>query len=113
MIDLDRAEFANHNLRGNSNMNSYRDFKVWQVGIEIAKQTYQLTANFPRYEQFALANQAQRAAVSIPSNIAEGHARDSTKEYLHHLSIARGSLAELETVVMLAREFGYLQAGSF
>jgi four helix bundle protein len=89
-------------------MNSYRDLRVWQLGMDISKQVYRLTVNFPKSEQFGLTSQAQRAAVSIPANIAEGHARDSTKEYQYHLSVARGSLAELETLMTLAHEFGYL-----
>ncbi len=88
-------------------MNSYRDLRVWQLAMDISKQVYRLTVNFPKSEQFGLTCQAQRAAVSIPANIAEGHARDSTKEYQYHLSVARGSLAELETLMTLAHDFGY------
>jgi len=87
---------------------SYRDLKVWQVGMEIAAMVYGLTEKFPKQEAYGLTSQVQRAAVSIPSNIAEGHARDSTKEYLRALSIARGSLAELETQLLLSESLGYL-----
>lgn len=86
---------------------SYRELKVWQDGMDIARQIYLLTEDFPSREMYGLTNQMRRAAVSIPANIAEGHARDSTKEYLHHLSIAQGSLAELETFVALAQQLGY------
>lgn len=89
-------------------VNSYRDLKVWQVGMEIAAMVYRLTEKFPKQEAYGLTSQVQRAAVSIPSNIAEGHARDSTKEYLCALSIARGSLAELETQLLLSESLGYL-----
>jgi hypothetical protein len=67
---------------------SYRELKVWQHGMKLAEEIYHLTEKFPKYETYALSNQIERAVVSIPSNIAEGHARESTKEFLHHISIA-------------------------
>jgi four helix bundle protein len=73
----------------------------------LARGAYRLTQSFPKSEIYALSSQIQRAAVSVPANIAEGHARGTTKEYLHHLSIARGSLAELETLLVLAEELTY------
>jgi four helix bundle protein len=88
-------------------VDSYRQLKVWQVGMELAREAYQLTRAFPRQELYGLGGQMQRAAVSIPANVAEGHARDSTKEFLRHLSIARGSLAELETLLLLAEGLDY------
>ncbi|MCE5302633.1 MAG: four helix bundle protein [Planctomycetaceae bacterium] len=87
----------------------YRDLEVWQFGIRLTQRTYQLTRTFPKHELYGLCNQMQRAAVSIPANIAEGHARSSTKEFLHHLSIARGSLAELETLLVISQELEYCQ----
>ncbi|MBD2184451.1 four helix bundle protein [Aerosakkonema funiforme] len=90
-------------------VSSYRDLKVWQVGMEIADQIYQLTDSFPKHEIYGLSSQMQRAAVSIPSNIAEGHARNSTKEFLHHISIAQGSLAELETQLIIATWRPYIE----
>jgi four helix bundle protein len=87
---------------------SYRELKVWQHGMKLAEEIYCLTEKFPKYETYALSNQMQRAVVSIPSNIAEGHARESTKEFLHHISIALGSLAELETQLMLAERLKYV-----
>ena len=86
----------------------YSDLQVWQKSMVLVKQVYQDTSPYPKDELYALTNQIRRAAVSIPSNIAEGHARDSTKEFLHHLSIALGSLAELETQLMLSRDLRYL-----
>ena len=86
---------------------SYRDLKVWQLGIEVAKDVYVLTRNFPKHEVYGFSSQMQRSGVSIASNIAEGHARDSTKDYLRHISIALGSLAELETQLLLAGSLGY------
>jgi four helix bundle protein len=89
-------------------INSYRDLKVWQFSMDLVEQIYCLTENFPKHEVYQLSSQMQRAAVSIPSNIAEGHARESTKEFLRYLSIALGSLAELETQVILAQRRAYI-----
>jgi four helix bundle protein len=87
---------------------SYRDLIVWQTAMALAKRIYAATESFPKSELYGLVSQLRRCSVSVPSNIAEGHARESTKEYLHHLSIAMGSVAELETQLMLANEFGFL-----
>lgn len=87
---------------------SFRDLRVWQAGIELVRIVYELTSKFPRHEIYGLASQMQRAAVSVPSNIAEGHTRESTKEYLQHLSIAQASLAELETQLEIAKQLGYV-----
>jgi len=89
---------------------SFRDLRVWQAGIDLVRNVYELTSKFPRSEVYGLASQMQRAAVSIPSNTAEGHARESTKEYLHHLSIAQASLAELETQLEIAKQLNYISA---
>ena len=86
---------------------SYRDLDVWRLGMDLAEAVYQCTSSFPKHELFGLTAQMRRAAVSIPSNIAEGRARSSTKELLHFLAIARGSLAELETQFELALRLGY------
>jgi len=87
---------------------SFRDLRVWQAGIELVQAVYVSTSNFPRHELYGLASQIQRAAVSVPSNIAEGHARESTKEYLQHLSIAQASLAEVETQIEIAKQLKYI-----
>jgi four helix bundle protein len=89
-------------------INSFRDLRVWQAGMDLVEQVYHLTQSFPRHEVYGLASQSQRAAVSVPSNIAEGHAREHLKEYLHHLSIAHASLAELETQLEIATRLKYL-----
>jgi four helix bundle protein len=81
---------------------SHRDLKVWQLGMEIAQSVYHLTDTFPDRERFGLISQLRRAVASVPANIAEGNARSSTKEYLRHLSIAVGSLAEVDTFLELA-----------
>ncbi len=87
---------------------SFRDLRVWQGGIKLVRDVYDVTSRFPRNETYGLASQMQRAAVSVPSNIAEGHSRESTKEYLQHLSIAQASLAELETQLEIAKILKYI-----
>jgi len=90
-----------------SAINSYRDLLVWQKGMALAKQVYALTRSFPEEEKFGLISQMRRAAVSVPSNIAEGQARQGRKEFVQFLSHAEGSLAELDTQLALSRELGY------
>jgi four helix bundle protein len=87
---------------------SFRELRVWQLGMEVAEKTYRLTADFPKSEVYGLSSQMRRSSVSIPSNIAEGQGRDSTKEFLHFLAIAFGSICELETQLLLANRFNYL-----
>jgi four helix bundle protein len=94
-------------------VNSFRDLRVWQVGMDLVEEMYHLTDSFPKHETFGLASQMRRAAVSVPSNIAEGHTREHTKEYLHHLSMAHASLAELETQLEIAKRLGYVPADQF
>jgi four helix bundle protein len=89
---------------------SFRDLRVWQSGMELVTQIYRLTQSFPREEQYGLTSQMRRAAVSVPSNIAEGHARESSKEYLNHLSIVQGSLAELQTQIEIATRLDFVEA---
>ncbi len=91
-------------------VNNYRDLLVWKQGIELVKLIYKITREFPKEELYGLTSQIRRCAVSIPSNIAEGHARDSLKEYIQFLSIAAGSLAELQTQLVIAKELGMGQA---
>lgn len=81
---------------------TYRDLETWKVSMDLSELVYELTDGFPVKEQYGLTSQLRRAAVSIPSNIAEGQGRRGSKELLHHLSIAKGSLCELETQVILA-----------
>jgi len=89
---------------------SFRDLFVWQTAMDLATEVYAVTRGFPRSETYGLMSQLQRAAVSIASNIAEGHGRRSTAEFLRSLMIAMGSLAELETQVMLAERLNYLDS---
>jgi|ERR1700722_17336655 len=87
---------------------SYRDLLVWQKSIALAKEIYTLTSQFPSEEKFGLISQLRRAAVSIPSNIAEGQARNTTGEFVQFISYAEGSLAELDTQLMLAVELRFI-----
>ncbi|MCE2742377.1 MAG: four helix bundle protein [Fluviicola sp.] len=91
-----------------SEIKSYKDLLIWQKGIEITEKTYQLTKNFPSEEQFTLTSQMRRCAISVPSNISEGYGRNSTKSYIQFLRIARGSLFELETQLIIAKKLNYV-----
>lgn len=86
----------------------YRDLKVWQRAMDLVPVAYRLARSLPRHEQFSLADQIRRSAVSVPANVAEGQARTHTREFLQHLSIARGSLAELHTLMLVAERLQYL-----
>jgi four helix bundle protein len=86
-------------------MQTYRDLEVWKAAMDLVEAVYKLTETFPRRESFGLASQVQR---SIPANIAEGYGRKHRKEYLHHLSIAYGSLLETETHLQIAVRLNYL-----
>ena len=87
---------------------NYRELIVWQDGIKLAKAVYRLTEKFPRQEMYALADQIRRAVVSVPSNITEGQARKSPVDFRRFLHISLGSLAEVDTQLVLAQEFGYI-----
>ncbi len=89
---------------------SYRDLLVWQRAMDLVVDCYALARALPHDEDFVLNVQIRRSAVSVPSNIAEGHGRTGVPEYLHHLSIAHGSLMELETQLLLTVRLGHLQA---
>lgn len=90
------------------NVRNYRDLLVWQKAMDIVVESYRIAALLPKTETYGLISQIQRAAVSIPANIAEGHGRDHLGDYLHHLSIANGSLMELETHILLLSRLSYL-----
>lgn len=89
-------------------MNSYKDLVVWQKAIDLTIEIYSLTNLFPKEEMYGLVSQIRRSAVSIPSNIAEGQARKYHQQFSHFLSIAQGSLAELETHIIIAMKLGYI-----
>jgi len=86
---------------------NFKDLRIWQQGISMVKNIYMLTQDLPKDERYGLLQQIRRAAVSVPSNIAEGHVR-GTKEFIHFLRISIGSLAELETQLLLASELSFL-----
>ena len=88
--------------------NSYRDLVVWQKAMELTKQVYTLTKDFPKEEVYGLTSQIRRCSVSIPSNIAEGKGRNSDKEFVRFLQISLGSLYELQTQLELALSFNYV-----
>ena len=89
----------------------YKDLLVWQKGIATVKQIYELTQTFPAEERYGLTSQMRRAAVSVPSNIAEGQARHTTREFIQFVSHAEGSVAELDTQLIIAIELGYCKNG--
>ena len=85
----------------------YRDLVAWRKGVEMVKETYRLISRLPKAEMFELSSQMRKAAVSVPANIAEGQARRTAGEFLYHLGVARGSLAELDTLLEVGVEVGY------
>jgi len=87
---------------------SYRDLIAWQKAMQFVTEVYRATRDFPREEAYGLSSQLRRAAVSVPSNVAEGQARFSPREFHHFLSYARGSLVEIETQLMIAESLSYL-----
>ena len=89
-------------------MSDYQKLEVWQMAMRLVEEVYKRTRNFPKEELFGLTSQVRRAAISIPSNIAEGASRAGSREFLQFLHIARGSASELETQLLLAKNLGYL-----
>lgn len=87
-------------------MKSFKDLEVWKRSMDLVTQIYRITQNFPVNEQYGLTSQMRRAAVSIPSNIAEGQGRHNSKEFIHFLYIAKGSLAELDTQLQICQRLG-------
>ncbi|HRN40854.1 MAG TPA: four helix bundle protein [Vicingus sp.] len=92
-----------------SSIKSYKDLLIWQKGVEIVVSSYKLTKTFPQDELYALTSQIKRAAISIPSNIAEGYGRNTDKSFSHFIDISRGSLYELETQLLIAKELDFIQ----
>ena len=89
-------------------LRNYRDLRVWKLGIELVEDVYRITRAFPKNEVYGLAGQMQRAAVSVPSNVAEGYTRRHRKEYIQDVSVARASLAELDTQLEIAIRLKYI-----
>ena len=96
-----------------SAVTSFKDLMVWQKAMDLAVLCYARTEHFPSCEQFGLRAQIRRSAVSVPANIAEGHGRDHLREYVNHLSMANGSLMELETHLHLALRLGFVASDAF
>ena len=94
-------------------INSYKELFVWQKGIELSKQIYYLTEKFPKEEIYGITSQMRRAAISIPSNIAEGRNRGTRKDFVQFLRISLGSLAELKTQIEIAKELPKMQIHSY
>ena len=86
----------------------HHELVAWQVAVELVSDIYKLSASFPHTEQYGLTSQLRRAAISVPSNIAEGAARTSKKEFLHFLSVARGSLSEIDAQLTIATRLGLI-----
>lgn len=91
----------------------YEDLRVWQKSLECVKAVYRATGHFPKEEMYGLTSQIRRSAVSVPSNIAEGSARKSQKEFAQFIGVATGSLAELHTQLIISRQLGFLEKKSF
>lgn len=90
-------------------MRKHQELRVWQQAMDLVEQIYRVTAEFPDEEKYGLTSQMRRAAVSIPSNISEGAARGSNKDFIRFLFIARGSLSEIETQLLIAQRLSYIQ----
>ena len=103
----DKSDAKEYNLGMNQGTQNYKDLLVWQKGIVLAKDIYRLTQNFPTEEKFGLVAQMRRAAVSIPSNLAEGQARHTSGEFVQFISHAEGSAAELDTQLILSVELAF------
>jgi len=87
---------------------THKDLDIWKRGIDLVTKVYEITRSFPNTENYGLSGQMQRAAVSYPSNVAEGAARESTPEYIRYIYISLGSLSELETQVIISKNLGYI-----
>ena len=89
-------------------MHNYKNLHIWQEGINLARKIYEVTGNFPANEKYGIVSQMTKAAVSIPSNIAEGAGRNSNKDFVNFLSIAIGSIFELHTQIAICEQIGYI-----
>ncbi|WP_448530586.1 four helix bundle protein [Raineya sp.] len=93
-------------------MHNYKELKVWQKSMNLVTRVYQLTENFPSDEKFGLVSQIRRSAISIPSNIAEGAGRNTTKDFVHFLSVANASCCELNTQLIITQNLLYIESTS-
>ena len=108
------SHYRNEEFRMNENgVKTHKDLEIWKLGIEMVEYVYKITAAFPREEQFGLISQMRRCSVSIPSNIAEGAARQSIKEYIQFLYVSLGSLSELDTHFEISRRLKFTDTSEF
>ena len=94
-------------------LRNYKDLKVWQKAYTLCLQIYEVTKSYPVEERFGLSSQLRRAGVSVPSNIAEGYGHKSTKQYIQYLYVSYGSICEMETQLLLAKDLHYLKEVNF
>ena len=90
-------------------VNNFKELNVWKASIKLVKDVYQVTKSYPKVEDYTLTSQIRRAAISVPSNISEGAGKSSTAEYIRFVDISLGSLAELETQIIISYELGYIE----
>ena len=109
MVHESREQPSSRASNGESGVKDFTDLRVWQDSMDLGEEVYRITWTFPRNETYGLASQLQRAAVSVPSNIAEGHGRSQSGEYVRFLNIARGSLAEMKAQLLFGQRLGYLE----
>lgn len=100
-------------MKGGADQRIHKRLDVWQGAMELARQIYTITAEFPKEEIYGLISQLRRAAVSVPSNLAEGAARTGTREFLQFINIAQGSLSEIDTQIELSKMFNYIDEHTF
>jgi len=103
----EKKKITPHDKRSTNEVRKHHKLLAWQESVSLVKQVYEISARYPKEELYGLTSQIRRAAISVPSNIAEGAARDSSTEFARFLIIARGSLSELETQLLIAKELGY------
>lgn len=111
MGEIEEPSAVGYDAAGRSG-GGYRELIAWQKAMTLVVEVYDATSDWPKHELYGLTSQVRRAAVSIPSNIAEGHGRSGSREFAHHASIAFGSLCELETQLLIGERLGYSDAAA-
>jgi len=110
--ELEELEALEPNRNKTGRIRTFKDLLVWQKAMRLSVEVYRLTRNYPDHERYGLTAETRKTSRSVPYNIAEGHKRKSTADYMRFLSIAAGSAAELETQLLLADQLGYLKEGA-